>query len=141
VTSSPSSTNSTAGNRRAALSVTASRTAPIGAGDSFLGWTSGAVDGVDYCVRQLWDMKGKIDTQVMNEESLTLFAGLCGWALARVHARSGDPAAIHGYIGSGSAFDRGFHRVRGRLRRPDGAGSSTAARAVEAGDLPGTTST
>jgi uncharacterized protein (DUF2252 family) len=76
------------------------------AGDVFLGWTRNAVNGIDYYVRQLWDMKGKLDTQVMSEQSLTLFAELSGWTLARAHARSGDPAAIAGYIGSGSAFDR-----------------------------------
>lgn len=59
------------------------------AGDIFLGWTSGAIDGVEYYVRQLWDMKGRVDTQLMHEESLALFAELCGRALARAHARSG----------------------------------------------------
>ena len=61
---------------------------------------------VDYYVRQLWDMKGKLDTQLMNERSLGLFAELSGWTLARAHARSGEPAEIHGYLGSGTAFDR-----------------------------------
>ena len=76
------------------------------AGDILLGWTRNPVDGVDFYVRQLWDMKGKLDTQLMNERSLALFAELSGWTLARAHARSGDPAAIHGYLGSGQAFDR-----------------------------------
>ncbi len=76
------------------------------AGDILLGWTRNPVDGADFYVRQLWDMKGKLDTQLMNERSLALFAELSGWTLARAHARSGDPAAIHGYLGSGQAFDR-----------------------------------
>jgi uncharacterized protein (DUF2252 family) len=76
------------------------------AGDVFLGWTRGTVDQVDYYVRQLWDMKGRVHLEAMNESSLTLFADLSGWTLARAHARSGDPAAIHGYIGNGDPFDR-----------------------------------
>jgi hypothetical protein len=42
----------------------------------------------------------------MNEGSLRLFAELSGWTLARAHARSGEPAEIHGYLGTGTAFDR-----------------------------------
>jgi uncharacterized protein (DUF2252 family) len=76
------------------------------AGDIFLGWTRGQVDGVDYYVRQLWDMKGKLDTDGIDEDSLTLLGDLCGWTLARAHARSGDPAAISGYIGKGDVFIR-----------------------------------
>jgi uncharacterized protein (DUF2252 family) len=76
------------------------------ASDIFLGWTHDPLTDVDYYVRQLWDMKGKLDTQLMNERSLTLFAELSGWTLARAHARSGEPAEIHGYLGSGTAFDR-----------------------------------
>ena len=76
------------------------------ASDIFLGWTHHPVTDVDYYVRQLWDMKGKLDTQLMNERSLRLFAELSGWTLARAHARSGEPAEIHGYLGSGTAFDR-----------------------------------
>ncbi len=76
------------------------------ASDIFLGWTHDPVTDVDYYVRQLWDMKGKLDTQLMNERSLKLFAELSGWTLARAHARSGEPAEIHGYLGSGTAFDR-----------------------------------
>jgi uncharacterized protein (DUF2252 family) len=76
------------------------------ASDIFLGWTHDPVTDVDYYVRQLWDMKGKLDTQLMNERSLRLFAELSGWTLARAHARSGEPAEIHGYLGNGTAFDR-----------------------------------
>lgn len=75
-------------------------------GDMFLGWTRNQSEGVDFYVRQLWDMKGKLNLQLMNEESLSLFAELSGWTLARAHARSGDPAAIAGYMGTGRSFDR-----------------------------------
>jgi len=76
------------------------------AGDALLGWTENPETGMAFYVRQLWDMKGKLDLQVMNEGSLLLFAELSGLTLARAHARSGDPAAISGYIGNGDAFDQ-----------------------------------
>jgi uncharacterized protein (DUF2252 family) len=71
--------------------------------DIFLGW--GRIGKIDLYARQLWDMKASIDLTTMSPESLALYAGLCGWALARAHARSGDPARIAGYLGSGSGFD------------------------------------
>jgi hypothetical protein len=76
------------------------------AGDILLGWTRTRLGGIDYYVRQLWDMKGKLDTQLMTEESMALFARLCGWTLARCHARSGDPGAIRNYLGTDKSFDR-----------------------------------
>jgi uncharacterized protein (DUF2252 family) len=74
--------------------------------DSFLGWTSGAKDKKDYYWRQFKDMKGSVDVDTASLVSMRRYAGLCGWTLARAHARSGDAAAIAGYLGSGKAFDR-----------------------------------
>jgi uncharacterized protein (DUF2252 family) len=74
------------------------------ASDIFLGWTG---DGAsDYYVRQLWDMKGSVDLDTLDPADLVPYARLCGWVLARAHARSGDAAAISGYLGSGDRFDR-----------------------------------
>jgi uncharacterized protein (DUF2252 family) len=74
------------------------------ASDIFLGW---AGDGTGhYYVRQLWDMKGSVDIEAMAPGDLVAYARLCGWVLARAHARSGDAAAISGYLGSGDRFDR-----------------------------------
>jgi uncharacterized protein (DUF2252 family) len=74
------------------------------ASDIFLGWTG---DGVaHYYVRQLWDMKGSVDLETLSPGDLVAYARLCGWVLARAHARSGDAAAISGYLGSGDRFDR-----------------------------------
>jgi uncharacterized protein (DUF2252 family) len=76
--------------------------------DIMLGWIRVAwVDGVsrDFYVRQLWDGKGSAAVEVMDAESLASYGELCGWALARAHARSGDPVAISGYLGSGTVFD------------------------------------
>jgi uncharacterized protein (DUF2252 family) len=73
------------------------------ASDIFLGW--GRVKGVDFYVRQLRDMKVSVDVTAQTSDRMNVYAGLCGWALARAHARSGDPARISGYLGRGEAFD------------------------------------
>ena len=79
------------------------------AGDIFLGWMR--VTGVDdlerdYYVRQLRDWKGSAEIETMVPKGMTIYARLCGWTLARAHARSGDPIAIAAYLGKGDAFDR-----------------------------------
>jgi uncharacterized protein (DUF2252 family) len=74
--------------------------------DSFLGWC-GSADGLThYYVRQLWDRKGRSDLTRMSLAGLRSHARLCAWALARAHARSGEPAAISGYLGKSDVFDR-----------------------------------
>jgi uncharacterized protein (DUF2252 family) len=77
--------------------------------DIMLGWirTEG-VDGVqrDYYVRQLWDWKFSADIDSMNPKSMEVYARLCGWTLARGHARSGDRIAIAAYLGTGESFDK-----------------------------------
>lgn len=57
------------------------------------------------CVRQLRDMKYSAAVRAMNDRDLIDYAELCGRALARGHARSGDPSAIAGYLGDGDAFE------------------------------------
>ncbi|MGI9004602.1 MAG: DUF2252 domain-containing protein [Streptosporangiaceae bacterium] len=80
-----------------------------GASDPFLGWTGGIpADGQaprDYYVRQLRDMKGNMDVPVMDAEQLVYYGRLCGWALARAHARTGRATLINGYLGSRETFD------------------------------------
>jgi uncharacterized protein (DUF2252 family) len=77
--------------------------------DIFLGWqrTTG-VDGVDrdYYVRQLRDWKGSVAVEQMVPSGMTVYARLCGWTLARAHARSGERAAIAAYLGGKDTFDR-----------------------------------
>ena len=76
--------------------------------DIFLGWTSVVgFDGVerDYYCRQLRDWKGSADLDRMKSKALEEYAKLCGRALARAHARSGDRIAIASYLGSGTSFD------------------------------------
>jgi uncharacterized protein (DUF2252 family) len=78
------------------------------ASDVLLGWHRGAgVDGVprDFYVRQLWDAKGSFDVELMSPAAMKMYADLCGWTLAKAHARSGDAIAIGAYLGSSSSFD------------------------------------
>jgi predicted alpha/beta hydrolase len=78
-----------------------------------LGWIriTGA-DGVsrDFYVRQLWDGKGSAIVETMTPKTMTLYAELCGHALAKAHARSGDAIAIGSYLGGGDSFDRAMAR-------------------------------
>ncbi|TGB16226.1 DUF2252 domain-containing protein [Streptomyces sp. MZ04] len=75
------------------------------AGDIFLGWMTGP-QGRAFYWRQLRDMKGSADVTSMKPAELSLYAGLCGTALARAHARSGDRIAIAAYLGGSDPFDR-----------------------------------
>ncbi len=77
--------------------------------DVLLGWIRQAgVDGKerDFYIRQLWDSKGSVVIESMDPELMGAYAGICGWALARAHARSGDPVAMASYLGSSDSFDR-----------------------------------
>jgi uncharacterized protein (DUF2252 family) len=83
------------------------------ASDVFLGWI--ATKGLDderrcFYVRQLWDGKGSADVERMSPGDLTIYASLCGRALARAHARSGNRIGIAAYLGSGAAFDKALAR-------------------------------
>jgi uncharacterized protein DUF2252 len=75
------------------------------ASDIFLGWMVGLQRGRHFYVRQLRDMKIAMPVDATEPADLAYFAGACGWALARAHARTGDPAMIAGYLGSSEAFD------------------------------------
>ncbi len=79
------------------------------ASDLFLGWTQGT-GGRNFYIRQLRDMKLKPLVEVFNPTTMIDYASLCGWTLARAHARSGDPAMIAGYLGKSDAFDRALMR-------------------------------
>jgi uncharacterized protein (DUF2252 family) len=77
--------------------------------DIFLGWIRAAdPDGVDrdYYVRQLKDWKFSAPIEQMSPSDLATYAGLCGWTLARAHARSGDRVALAAYLGGSSKFDQ-----------------------------------
>ncbi len=73
--------------------------------DIFLGWMTDHKDGIQYYVRQLRDMKYSPDVKKMSYDQLLQYGGLCGWTLARAHAKGGDSAVIAGYLGEGDDFD------------------------------------
>jgi uncharacterized protein (DUF2252 family) len=77
--------------------------------DVMLGWERIiTIDGQerDFYIRQLWDSKGSAEVDVMDPDELEAYGRVCGWTLARAHARSGDRIAIASYLGRGDAFDR-----------------------------------
>ena len=77
--------------------------------DILLGWERiVAIDGEtkDFYIRQLWDSKGSAEVEAMNTESMRAYGIVCGWTLARAHARSGDRLAIGAYLGSADRFDQ-----------------------------------
>jgi uncharacterized protein (DUF2252 family) len=76
------------------------------ASDIYLGWTKGLDANRHFYWRQLRDMKGSAEVESMAPVGLSFYAGICGWTLARAHARSGDPIAIAEYLGKGDQFDR-----------------------------------
>jgi uncharacterized protein (DUF2252 family) len=76
--------------------------------DILLGWHQiDGLDGVtrDYYIRQLWDGKGSALVETMGPRQLAAYAEMCGWTLARAHARSGDAVAISSYLGNSDRFD------------------------------------
>jgi len=80
------------------------------ASDIFLGWihVKAGLDGVarDFYGRQLKDWKGSAEIEQMVPAGMAAYGRLCGWTLARAHARSGDRIAIASYLGAGNVFDR-----------------------------------
>ena len=86
------------------------------AGDIFLGWQR--VDGLDgqprdFYVRQLRDWKFSVDIDAMVPRGMLLYGRLCGWTLARAHARSGDRIAIAAYLGGSAVFDEAITQFAG----------------------------
>ena len=74
------------------------------ASDMFLGWSSDPAGATNYYWRQLRDMKASADINAQPLSTFLAYAELCGITLARAHARSGDAAAISGYLGKGNKF-------------------------------------
>ncbi len=74
--------------------------------DIFLGWATGVDTSRSFYWRQLRDMKGSAEVELMSPDGMTFYATTCGWTLARAHARSGDPVALARYLGTDDEFDR-----------------------------------
>ena len=76
--------------------------------DILLGWLRAVgLDGLsrDFYFRQLWDAKGSAQVEIMDPPVMATYARLCGWTLAKAHARSGDAIAIAAYLGTSTSFD------------------------------------
>jgi uncharacterized protein (DUF2252 family) len=74
------------------------------ASDVLLGWGTDADTGIHYYVRQLWDAKGSVEVSKLRPAMFSAYAGFCGWALARAHARTSDSVTISGYMGTSDRF-------------------------------------
>jgi uncharacterized protein (DUF2252 family) len=77
--------------------------------DIFLGWLRvdpGTEERRDYYGRQLRDWKGSAEIEQLDAEGMAVYGRMCGWTLARAHARSGDRVAIAAYLGSSDSFDQ-----------------------------------
>ena len=109
------------------------------ASDVFLGWLAVADDGDgnrrDYYVRQLWDAKGSVPLDRLSARQLGTYGEICGWTLARAHARSGDGAAIAGYLGTSDTFDRALADFAERYADQNERDHAALAAAVAAGRL------
>jgi len=108
------------------------------ASDIFLGWQR--VTGMDdqrrdFYVRQLWDGKGSVDLDTIDTSRLALYARLCGWTLARAHARSGDRVAIAAYLGGGDSFDRAIAEFSAAYADQNESDYAAMLRAVEEGRI------
>jgi uncharacterized protein (DUF2252 family) len=104
--------------------------------DVLLGWSTGPKSGRHYYARQLWDVKGQGDPMGMDVRNLTHYAQLCAWALARAHARTGDPVAISGYLGRSDAFDRAVAEFARRYADQTTRDHAALTEAVASGRVP-----
>ncbi len=107
------------------------------ASDIFLGWSTSAVDGRHYYWRQLRDMKGSAVIEEMSHRALGFYAEMCGWSLARAHARSGPAAAIASYLGKSDRFDEAATSFALRYAELNRADHARHTEAIATGTLPG----
>ena len=103
--------------------------------DIFLGWTKGVQDDRSYYWRQLRDMKASAPVEAMNPFRMTFYARMCGWTLARAHARSGDPVAIAAYLGTGDQLDLAINEFSARYAEQNSRDYEAFVRAVKDGRI------
>ena len=106
------------------------------ASDIFLGWTKGVQNDRFYYWRQLRDMKTSADVEAMGPMALTFYAELCGWTLARAHARSGDVVALAAYLGSDDTFERAMTDFAVRYADQNELDYQAFTAAIDSGRLP-----
>ncbi|HEX7060022.1 MAG TPA: DUF2252 domain-containing protein [Solirubrobacterales bacterium] len=108
------------------------------ASDSFLGWCTSlgvAERERDFYVRQLWDGKGSPDVEALSPKGLEAYARLCGWTLARAHARSGDRIAIAAYLGAGERFDEAMAEFAARYADQNERDHTALLEAIDSGRI------
>jgi uncharacterized protein (DUF2252 family) len=106
------------------------------ASDIFLGWTKGVQANRYLYWRQLRDMKGSALVDTMSALMLEYYAGLCGWTLARAHARAGDAIAIDAYLGTADDFDIAITDFSQRYADQNEADYQAFVDAVRSGRIP-----
>jgi len=104
------------------------------ASDVFLGWAR--ADGFDTYVRQLRDMKSSAEIDELDAQGLVNYGRLCGLTLSRAHARSGNPALLAGYLGSGPVFDEALSQFAVAYADQTERDYETFVRAVRSGRFP-----
>jgi uncharacterized protein (DUF2252 family) len=105
------------------------------ASDIFLGWTKGEQADRYFYWRQLRDMKASAVVEGMTPVVLEFYAGICGWTLARAHARSGDAVALASYLGKSDKFDRSITEFSERYADQNEADYAAFAQAIRSGRL------
>jgi uncharacterized protein (DUF2252 family) len=106
------------------------------ASDMFLGWSTSVIDGRHYYWRQLRDMKSSTEVEQLGKVGLAAYARLCGWSLARAHARSGSPVEIAGYLGTSTKFDQAIAEFARRYAAQNDADFAAHAQAIADGVVP-----
>jgi hypothetical protein len=109
------------------------------ASDALLGWQRVlAPDGErrDFYMRQLWDWKASANVDTMEPDVLGVYGRICGWTLARAHARSGDPIAIGAYLGSGNTFDTAIAQFAEAYADQNDSDHQSLVQAIKSGDVP-----
>jgi uncharacterized protein (DUF2252 family) len=106
------------------------------ASDIYLGWSKGVQADRYYYWRQLRDMKASALVDTMAAAVLEFYAGLCGWTLARAHARSGDPIAIAEYLGADDTFDRSITKFCQRYADQNELDYQALVTAIHTGKVP-----
>jgi uncharacterized protein (DUF2252 family) len=108
------------------------------ASDIYLGWTKGVDTTRHFYWRQLRDMKGSAVVEGMQPFAMQYYADICGWTLARAHARTGDPVAIAAYLGSSDKFDRAIASFSERYADRNEEDYAAFAEAVKSGKIEAT---
>jgi uncharacterized protein (DUF2252 family) len=109
------------------------------ASDILLGWIrSTGLDGSvrDFYVRQLWDWKASADVSSMNPDALGVYSELCGWTVARAHARTGDRIALAAYVGNSDTFDRSLASYAATYADVNERDHAALVEAISAGRVP-----